>query len=184
VFDTIDKEDMILAFFPCIRFENQVLLWFRGENYGQRTWGMEEKLEYDLKLHNELNLFYSMITKLVIVCLKRNIKLIIENPNSSQHYLTNYWALKSSLVDNDRTIRGDYYKKPTQYWFVNCEPHHNVVFKEQVVQKEQKAITKITDKVERSMISKEYARNFIEEFILDGEEQEENELSLFDLMEN
>lgn len=31
LFDKIDKEDMILAFFPCIRFETQISLHFRGD---------------------------------------------------------------------------------------------------------------------------------------------------------
>ena len=30
IFDNINKEDLILAFFPCTRFESRVPLWFRG----------------------------------------------------------------------------------------------------------------------------------------------------------
>lgn len=29
IFDEITKDDLVLAFFPCIRFEQQILLWFR-----------------------------------------------------------------------------------------------------------------------------------------------------------
>ena len=31
IFDNIDKDDIIMAFFPCTRFEQQILLWFRGD---------------------------------------------------------------------------------------------------------------------------------------------------------
>ncbi len=30
IFDDISKDDLIIAFFPCIRFENQIELHFRG----------------------------------------------------------------------------------------------------------------------------------------------------------
>lgn len=29
IFDDISPNDLIIAFFPCIRFENQIMLWFR-----------------------------------------------------------------------------------------------------------------------------------------------------------
>ena len=31
IFDNISQDDLILAFFPCTRFESKVPLWFRGE---------------------------------------------------------------------------------------------------------------------------------------------------------
>lgn len=33
IFDDIAPDDLILAFFPCIRFENQIMLSFRGQQY-------------------------------------------------------------------------------------------------------------------------------------------------------
>ena len=38
IFDNINKEDVILAFFPCIRFENQIMLFFRGQAFQQKNW--------------------------------------------------------------------------------------------------------------------------------------------------
>lgn len=166
IFDNIKQEDYILAFFPCTRFEAQILLSFRGEARQQKKWSVEQKLEYAMKLHEELHLFYMLISKLVIVCLRKNLKLIIENPYTEQHYLTRYWCIKSTFKDLDRTIRGDYFKKPTQYWFINCEPTYRPLFESQVWQEEKKTISGTHDKVERSLISKEYANRFIREFIL------------------
>ena len=74
----------------------------------------------------ELNELYSLITKMVIVCCRKKLPLIIENPYSTQHYLQRYWCLKPKVIDYDRRERGDYYEKPTQYWFVNCEPKQNL----------------------------------------------------------
>ena len=59
IFDKMQKgEDTIIAFFPCVRFEAQVLLNFRGENSGYKNWSLRKKLSNDLKLHNELNRNY------------------------------------------------------------------------------------------------------------------------------
>ena len=86
IFDKMNKQDTILAFFPCVRFEAQVLLNFRGENSGYKNWSLRKKLSNDLKLHNELNRNYELITKLCIISIDKNIPLIIENPYSEQHY--------------------------------------------------------------------------------------------------
>lgn len=166
IFDKISQNDTILAFFPCTRFEEQIIMGFRGELVQQGKWNNEKKLEYCLKLHSELNDLYELITKMVIVCIRKNLKLIIENPYGTQHYLTRYWCLKPSVLDLDRTNRGDFYKKPTQYWFINCEPRYNFIFEAYKVNK-RKAIENTHNKTERSMISKEYANRFIREFILE-----------------
>lgn len=106
IFDSFSQDDIIMAFFPCVRFECQIILWYRGEALQQKNWDDVKKLEHDLKLHKELNQMYELITKLSIVALKRKLKLIIENPYSTQHYLTRYWCLKPSIVDSDRTRGG------------------------------------------------------------------------------
>ena len=169
LFDTITPNDMVLAFFPCIRFESQILLWFKGDAIQQKKWSMEKKLEHDLKLHQELDHNYSLITKLVIVCLRKNIPLIIENPYSEQHYLTRYWALKPSYIDHDRSQTGDFMKKPTQFFFVNCEPKHNFIFEGVDIKKKHTSNSLWGHQVQRSMISPDYANRFIREFILESE---------------
>ena len=165
MFDNIKHEDLILAFFPCIRFEAQILLHFRGESRQQKNKKIKKKLETDLKLHSELHENYCILTKLVIVCINKNLRLIVENPYSEQSYLSRYWACKPSIIDKDRSRRGDYYKKPTQYFFINIEPTNNIVMDYMEEVPTQKTIAKTSDKVQRSMISKEYAMRFIKEFI-------------------
>lgn len=79
-------------------------------------------------------------------------------------------------------LRGDWFKKPTAYWFVNCEPTYGYSYQKD---KEQKIINNCKSGVkagicseERSMISPDYARNFICDFIL-GKKQEIGQLTLF-----
>ena len=171
LFDNLKNgQDTIIAFFPCIRFTEQILLWFRGDHANEKNYTQKQKLLKNLKHQEELTYFYNLITKLVITCIDKNIPLIIENPYGTQHYLTTHWSLKPSVIDKDRTIRGDYFVKPTQYFFVNCEPSHNFIFEPYKLNK-RKVINKICGftkkgKTERSMISKEYANRFIREFIL------------------
>lgn len=169
IFDSINNQDTIIAFFPCIRFEDQIQMAFRGTQFQMKNWSDEQKLSNDLVLHDELSNLYRKVTQLAIICIRKNIELIIENPYSTTHYLTKYWAIPAKVIDKDRTLRGDFYKKPTQYWFINCEPKYNMIF-EAYVLNEVKAIERTSSKTERSLISSDYANRFIREFILDKED--------------
>lgn len=131
-----------------------------------QKWSDKQKLEYVYKLHQELNLFYELFYKMYCYCLDKGLRLIVENPYAETHYLVRYFPIKAVLIDGDRRKRGDYYKKPTQYWFVNCKPENKMLFEATYSQRETKRIDCVHNKVERSMISKEYANRFIREFIL------------------
>lgn len=170
LFDDIKENDLIIAFFPCIRFENQMLLHFRGDVSQAKNWTLENKLANNLIYHKELHDNYCVITKLVLVCLRKKLKLIIENPYSTQHYLTRYWCIKPSILDLDRREMGDCFEKPTQYWFINCEPLNQLLFDEPIASYKKKIISFTNDKVERSMITPEYARRFIRTYIVEKEQ--------------
>ena len=172
IFDDITSNDMILAFFPCIRFEDQIQMCFRGTAYQCKKMTDTEKLEYDLKLHDELSKLYNVITKMTIVCLRKNIPLIIENPYSTTHYLVKYWAIPCTILDTDRSRNGNYYKKPTQYWFINCKPKNNFIFEPlKLVERKsieyQKNENGLDKTILRSMIHPQYANRFIREYILE-----------------
>lgn len=176
IFDNFtSNNDFILAFFPCIRFEEQIQMHYRGTAFQCKNMSDEQKLEYDLKLHNDLTNLYNLITKMTIICFKKKIPLVIENPYSTNHYLVKYWAIPYTILDKDRTLNGDYYTKPTQYWFINCEPKNNFIFEPLSLVKKKRitALKKdggVNDTVERSMIHPQYANRFIREFILNEEE--------------
>ena len=116
-----------MPFFPCIRFENQINLWFRGQASNQKKWDDLKKIEYCTYLEESRFDYYKILNEFVWVCLSRNIKLIIENPYSNEHYLIRYWCFRPGLIDFDRRKRGDYFKKPTMFYFFNCEPSNNII---------------------------------------------------------
>ena len=168
IFDRITKDDLILAFFPCVRFEDQITLHFRGQGFAQKNQTDEQKLEYSMKLQEELTELYCLISKMVIVCLRKELRMIIENPYSGQHYLKRYWCIKPNIIDMDRTRNGDSMKKPTQYFFINCEPKSNFVF-EPIEYVEKISIDKINGvnrKKRRSMIHPQYANRFIKQYLI------------------
>ena len=100
----------------------------------------------------------------------QGVSLIIENPYSTTHYLTKYWAIPATVIDKDRTLRGDFFEKPTQYWFINCKPKYNMIF-EAYTWNKKKDILHTNPGAERSLISSDYANRFIREFILDKEKK-------------
>jgi hypothetical protein len=158
------------------------MLWFRGQNYGQRNWSMEKKMEHDMKLLSELKEMYDLVNKLFILCMRKDLKLIMENPYSEEHFLRRYWCYLPAIIDKDRRENGDYYKKPTQYWFLNCEPKNNFIFEAitynaidckdaiRLMNKEHYEKTGAKTKKEaRSMIHPQYANRFIREYLIEQE---------------
>lgn len=166
IFDKVNKDDYILAFFPCTRFEDQFQLFLRGEAFQQKNYTDIEKIEYARKIFDEVNSMYQLVSKLMLVCLWGGQKLIIENPYSTQHMLVRYFPIKSKVIHKDRSLYGDYFVKPTQYWFVNCEPKNNFFLEDISYSGRIKTINKTHNKVERSLISKAYANRFLREFVI------------------
>lgn len=170
MFDNITKEDVCFAFFPCIRFDSQVSMSFRGDAKQQKKWSNQQKIEYSMKLHDELHYLYKKLCELVLICIEKELKIVIENPYTQPHYLSTYWCLKPAVIDKDRTVEGDFYKKPTQYFFVNIEPKNNLIFEPiEYVEKrtvERECSTEHSMQVRRSMIHPQYADRFIRKYIL------------------
>lgn len=171
IFDNIKPNDLILAFFPCTRFEDQILLWFRGDSKQQKNMSDIEKLETDLKLHKELSINYDLITMLAIIVLRKGLRMVFENPLSEQHYLNRYWCLRSDIQDKDRRKNGDYFKKPTQYWFIGLRPKNNLVFEAldyvEPIKIKDLLGTKKEDVTLRSKIHPQYANRFIRQYLID-----------------
>ena len=160
-------DDLVLAFFPCTRFEAQILLSFWGAQNQDKNMTDIEKLERDIRLHGELHENYVLITMLAIIILRKGLRMVFENPAGEQHYLTRYWCLKPGVIDKDRQQNGDAFKKPTQYWFIGCSPECNAVF-EPMEYVEAKTWTGLSAR-ERSEIHPQYANRFIRQYILDCE---------------
>lgn len=186
VFTSIKHEDLIIAFFPCIYFNQSSMLAFTFNCINYRKLTEMKKIDSILIREKARSYYYRTLLKLVHIVYNLNLRLIIENPATKPHYLMSSNFIKEpDIIDNNRLLRGDYFKKPTAYWFFNCVPV-NGLFSYQK-DKQQKIITETHDKkgiqagvcdMERSLISSDYARNFICDFIL-GKEQNITELELF-----
>ena len=169
-----------MAFFPCIYFSDmsQIL----------HTWGAYPK--YDCKKATDIILersdyrhqFYQLCIKMLSVAKTRGMRLIMENPWGTQSFLRTDFVTPPTLVDKNRNLRGDIFNKPTAYWFINCEPTYGStlqqICKPKRVKKDVRPGKKGRCNEERSMISPDYARNFICDFII-GKEQQGTQLALF-----
>ena len=175
IFDKITTDDLIIAFFPCTYFETIQQTYYTLNNNNYRNKSTVERIKLTIDRINQRTKFHILLYKLVSICLKRNLRLIIENPAQTPNYLiTGQNFPPPTIVDNNRMLRGDYFVKPTAYWFFNCEPTIGFSYQNN---KEKKSIkhskgshTKGLCTIERSMISSDYARNFICDFIL-GKQQ-------------
>lgn len=182
MFDSITKDDLIVAFFPCIYFcaMSQMAFSFGYTNY--RKMSMKQKTDAILERSANRENFFKLAVKMISIACQRNIPLVMENPWAEQTFLKANFVKAPDIVDEDRTLRGDYFMKPTAYWFFNCEPTHGKTIQNDKVRKNILS-TKGSGKAglcseDRSMISSDYARNWICDFIL-GKKQEIGQLSLF-----
>lgn len=183
LFDEIRGGDLIMAFFPCIYFcqMSQYMQSLNSVNY--RFLSESEAIDEIIKRQNKRNDYLVLLTKLVGVCLRKGLRLIFENPITGS-FLNNYFLKPPTIKDNNRMMRGDYYVKPTGYWFWNCENTYGESYQNDKQKKlTQQAKSRWTHTAgtcseERSMISPDYARNFICDFII-GKAQPHTLTTLF-----
>ena len=181
IFDEITPDDLVLAFFPCIYFcdMSQIL----------HTWGAypdkDAKSASDIILKRSQNrqYFYELVVKMLTLAKIRNIRLILENPWGTQSFLQRDFVTPPTFVDKDRSRRGDFFAKPTAYWFINSTPTTGVTTFQPKKKKRVKKDAKPSKKSgicsqERSEISPDYARNFICDFII-GKVQQNTLPTLF-----
>ena len=183
LFDKIGGGDLIFAFFPCIYFCATSQMAFSWGCINYRGLDVKQKTEKILERSANREYFFGLAIKMLCVAKERGIKLIMENPWAEQTFLKSNFILPPTLVDKNRMLRGDYYIKPTAYWFINCDPTHGCSFQKD---KEKKTIMKAKRgkeaglcSEERSLISPDYARNFICDFII-GREKKHSMKTLFD----
>lgn len=166
IFKNIKRDDLVFAFFPCTYFSDQSQLLSRGDNFGQLKWGEKQKLEYSLEQMGKRADFYKYLCNLCIIAINKGFKLIIENPYGKVNFLKQFFPIKPGIVIKDRRKYGDFFRKPTQFFFINCKPEYKLlneysyeIIKNKIVKKEYG--------FERSIISKEFAKNFIKDFVVD-----------------
>lgn len=170
-----------MAFFPCIYFCENNELYFTGKHFNLKKLPKEDIDNIVIKRANDRNFFYTTLLKMFNVCNVKGLRLIVENPFGTQHYLYRNFPYEPTIIDKDRTKRGDFYKKPTQYYFLNCFNTIGYSYEKPKVRKtvhNSKSGHAGICSEERSIISPDYARNFIADFIL-GKPQKHTQLDLF-----
>ena len=185
VFDNVSKDDLIIAFFPCIYFENIQMLYFSLESLNNRHKTIFERIKDAIDRLHKRTFFHELLYKLLAVTEKIGVPLVIENPYHELSYLTGIQNFpKPKIIDKNRQMKGDYFVKPTAYWCFGFEPTKGNTI--QITPKEKRKVVNDCKhgkeagicSEERSMISPDYARNFICDFII-GKKQDIGQLSLF-----
>ena len=174
LFDIILPEDIIIAFFPCTYFCGQNEMFFCGTNYNYRQLTRPEILDKILERAQLRHEYYVTLLKLCKVVEDRGLRLIVENPYNAHHFWRFNFPYKPMVIHMNRRLYGDKFKKPTQYLFVNCSPAGKSSL--QLDKPEEFVMEK--EGIERSIISPDYARNFICDHVL-GIETEHTLLTLF-----
>ena len=173
IFDGFASDDLLMAFFPCIHFCDAKTMVFKGVSIFQKKWDLGKIMDRNIEFAMERERFFILLMKLVSVCSHRGLRLIIENPwnDSGETYLQRNF-IAPTIIDKNRTLRGDYYVKPTGYWFVNCTNTDGFTLQQdkdvRIVYKQRDSFQVQTGECSevRSMISPDYARNFICDFVL------------------
>lgn len=162
IFDRMQKNDIIIAFFPCTYFSNMSKLNSRGEN-------KNVKLSNNDKLKNAANLaakryeYFIFLLALIKICYEKKLRLIVENPYLD-NYLLDYLPKCYEMVKFwNRQKYGDNYKKPTMFLFFNCTPKFSML-NENIQFKNNNRIDN-NKGFQRSLITSEFADFFIKNFI-------------------
>lgn len=174
VFDVILPDDIIIAFYPCTYFCGHNEMYFCGTNYNYRQLTKPEILDKIIERAQLRHEYYITLLKLCKVVEERRLRCIIENPYNAHHYWRFNFPYKPRVIHMNRRLYGDKFRKPTQYLFVNCSPAGKSSL--QLDKPEEYVMEK--EGIERSIISPDYARNFICDHVL-GIETEHTQLTLF-----
>lgn len=169
IFAPMTANDLLLAFFPCTYFCNSNTMIFQGNARQVRSRTPGDRLRYLINRAEYRQDYWALLMKLCYIVEVRHLRLIIENPFSVDGYLWYNFPYRPAIIDYDRTLRGDYMVKPTQYFFIGCEPTGLQSIQRNKRKRYLQQLPKVSDTIEgaaRSMISPDYARNFINDCIL------------------
>lgn len=165
VFDNFGENDLVFAFFPCTYFSTQNNLFWSGKAIQLKNLNDDAKEKYILNRKINRSKHFKLLNKFIDICNDRNIKLIIENPYHDNYLLKKERFSNPDVVIMNRALLGDYYIKPTMFFFFNLEPATfsiDFLFQNNKVNKQ---IPEINSQIERSLIHPTFAYNFIQKYI-------------------
>ena len=164
VFDLVSSDDLSLFFFPCTWFSNDNLLFFNGKSATFKRFSRCQMLSSILNRSRSRQRAYELLLMLFSIYESRSLRFVLEQPYSGYHYLKSNFPYVPSYIDLNRSLRGDIFRKPTQYFFLNCSPSRTFSYSPSL------RLCRVKDfpgsHIERSVISCDYALSFIQDVIL------------------
>lgn len=156
LFNNINSNDLIIAFFPCTYFSNNNDLYFRKQSITFKNMSNEQIDKYIEDRLQKRDFYLRMLKKLMCYSKVTHIPLIVENPRST--FLRD--NLGAGNICHNRNIYGDKYKKPTYYYTINCTINENKMIKYPIFNTI-KNMRNTSYGIKRSLIEPRYAENLI-----------------------
>lgn len=161
-----NKDDFIIAFFPCTHFCDANELQYRLLIGGKKRDFNIESCKRLITRNQERAKYFELYLKFCLICKEKGIKTIIENPASSgnKNYLVQFSPIDVGWHEKDRSLFGDYFKKPTNFFSINFDmieefTMFDINYNTKVIYKDANGMT------ERSCLSNDYAENFYKRFL-------------------
>lgn len=87
IFDKMESDDIVLAFFPCIYFcaMSQMAMFWSYTNYRKLTY--KERSDEILTRSKNREYYFRLAVKLLTIAKERGLRMIMENPWSEQTFL-------------------------------------------------------------------------------------------------
>ena len=171
IFTNMTKEnDFIIAFFPCTHFCDANSLIYRLLIAGKKRELDKVAVERLIERNRDRARFFEIYLKFCFVCKERGIRTIIENPASGgrNNYLEAFSPIDIAFKERNRSLFGDDFKKPTNYFAINFDMKENFkmfsdnnIFTKKILEIQSKSVSTGG----RSIITKTYAKNFYLRFI-------------------
>lgn len=171
-------DDFLMIFFPCTYFSSQSQAQFLWNNNCYRGMSPGLKVEKILERSAMREIYYRRMVTLYGFLIERGLRAVIENPwGKSTSFLCNNFVVSPDVIDTNRRRRGDWFRKPTAYWFVNCTPGKGRTY---LCPSQYKTVEGEDYGIARSLISPDYARAFIKDYILHEPEDDPQQQLNFD----
>lgn len=161
------ENDFIIAFFPCTHFSGLNQFQYKLLIAGKKR-DLDKKAVCRLiKRNNERARYFDLFLKFCFICKSKGIKTIIENPAScsgNHSYLELFSPINVSYFEKDRSLFGDNFKKPTNYFAINFDMKENFIFYDRNYNLKN-VLKDANGMSSRSEITPLYALNFYKRFI-------------------
>lgn len=175
LFADITEDDFVMAFFPCTYFCDANALLFSTKHNSYHDMPMRDAIEKIVCRSSMRERYYRKFCQLISIAIERKFPLVIENPYSGSSFLKLFAPIPPAFVDTNRLVHGDYFRKPTGYWAVNCAISNGMkklTLYESFAISNRYNIPGVKGKAaSRSMISPMYARNFVKHCVLNRYEE-------------